>query len=255
MTVWEIYEVIDRQIAPFSLAESWDNSGLLAGDPQAAVTRALVCLDITGDTIAQAAEAGAQLMISHHPVTFDPLRAVLKGHPVHTLIQSGLSAICAHTNLDIAKGGVNDCLAKALGLRDLGPFEETGAGASLGRCGTLPEEMSAGELAQRLREALAPCGGVRYLDCGKAIRRVAVCGGAGGSLMERAAALGVDALITSELKQNIWLSCKAVGLYAFDAGHYDTERVVLGPLRRRLGELIPGVEFFEAEDEGIVRYL
>ena len=105
-----------NSLAPFATQESWDNSGLLVGDPGAEVKTALVVLDITAEAVREAREIGAELIISHHPVIFHPLKKVESGSVVWELAQAGISAICAHTNLDKARGGVNDCLAAALGL-------------------------------------------------------------------------------------------------------------------------------------------
>ncbi len=117
-SVGEIYGYLDR-IAPFKLQEKWDNSGLLAGDKQQQVARCLLALDITNDVVNEAVTSGARLVISHHPVIFDAVKSVTaQSEPVvYRLIKHDISAICAHTNLDIAQGGVNDVLAQALGLR------------------------------------------------------------------------------------------------------------------------------------------
>ena len=256
MRIQELYELIDRQIAPFSLAEEWDNSGFLVGDGQAQVDTALICLDITLPMIAKAQQMGAQLIISHHPVIFHPLKRVLAGTPVYALVRAGIGAICAHTNLDLAVGGVNDCLAQALGLQDICPLKQNPENAldseGLGRVGELQRPLGAGDFAALVSERLSPPGGVRYADGGRPIRRVAVCGGAGGSLF-RALGPDVDALLTSEIKHDVFLDCIARGLTAVDAGHYDTERVVLSPLCARLSQLVPQVRFFCAQEESPVR--
>ena len=145
MTIQELFALIDREIAPFSLAESWDNSGLLVGDGEREVKAALLCLDITLPAIRQAQRVGAQLIISHHPVIFHPLKRVMANSPVYALIEAGIGAICAHTNLDVARGGVNDCLAQALGLMDIRPLGEGPEG--LGRMGELRQPLSAAKLA------------------------------------------------------------------------------------------------------------
>lgn len=251
MTISELYALIDREIAAFSLAADWDNSGLLVGDPQAQVESALLCLDITLPAIRQAQKAGAQVIISHHPVIFHPLRSALAGSPAYALIEAGIGAICAHTNLDVARGGVNDCLAEAIGLQNIRPLEE-GAPESLGRMGELPAPLSAGELAAWVLERLHPGAGVRFVDGGRPIRRVAVCGGAGSDLWESLPA-GVDALVSSEFHHHEFLGCQAAGLTAVDAGHHDTERVVLAPLRERLAALAPQVRFILAQEGGPVQ--
>ncbi|MCI8623194.1 MAG: Nif3-like dinuclear metal center hexameric protein [Provencibacterium sp.] len=246
MKVKELFEIIDRQVAPFSLAEEWDNSGLLVGDPEAEARTVLVCLDITLPAVAEAVSCGAQLILSHHPVIFHPLKRVTAGSPVYALIQAGISAICAHTNLDLAPGGVNDCLARVLGLRNIRPLGSSSNKTSLGRRGELPEPLDAAGFAALVSRVLTPAGGVRYIDGGRPIREVAVCGGAGGSLCYELEP-GIDALLTSELKHNVFLDCTAMGLTAVDAGHHDTECVVLPWLCERLAGLAPEVNFIQSK--------
>ena len=123
-TVGEIYAAMDG-IAPFSSAMDFDNSGLLVGDASMPVERALLALDITLPVIEEAAALGAQLIISHHPVIFHPLRRVETDSPVYQLAKNGLGAICAHTNLDIAEAyGVNEALAKTLGFEKFSTIPE-----------------------------------------------------------------------------------------------------------------------------------
>ena len=118
MFVRDIFSFLDT-LAPFSYAMDFDNSGLLAGDPKQPVRRILVALDCTEAVVGKARETGADLIVTHHPVIFDPLKTVTAGSIVHQLISAGISIICAHTNLDLARGGVNDHLARQLGLKCL----------------------------------------------------------------------------------------------------------------------------------------
>lgn len=123
-TVKDIFEFLDG-LAPVGLAEDYDNPGLLVGDPKREVTASVLSLDITAKTAKEAQKRGAQLVISHHPVIFKPLRSVLAtgvGSPVWNLASLSLSAICMHTNLDVANGGVNDTLAAVLGLSNITRF-------------------------------------------------------------------------------------------------------------------------------------
>lgn len=256
MTIQELFECMNR-IAPFSLAESWDNSGFLVGDPKAKVTAALVCLDITDETISEALDLGANVLISHHPVIFHPLRRLTVNNPVYRLAHENLGAICAHTNLDIADGGVNDALADTLGLCSLEPLEPCAAdpGQSLGRVGTLREAMSPEEFASYAARMLSPAGGVRFVAGNRPVRRVAVCGGAGGSLLQSVLSCGADAFVTGELKHDVLLSCAAEGLTALDAGHFDTERVVLAPLAARLTQLCADIPFVVSRQQSPVQLI
>lgn len=243
MTIRELYEQIDKEVSPFRWAESWDNAGLLAGDPERNVTAALVCLDITPRTIAEAAACGANVLVSHHPVIFHPLRRLTADETACRLVREDMGAICAHTNLDVAEGGVNDALARALSLTDLEGLEPAAEGQTLGRIGTLPAPLSPDAFAAYVEERLRPAGGVRYVSGREEIRRVAVCGGAGGSLASLAKERGAQALVTGEVKHDVYVDCAARGFTVLDAGHFDTECVVLEPLAGRLAALCPGTPF------------
>ena len=118
VTVSDVFDFIN-QIAPFETQESWDNSGLLIGSRTSAVRKIAVCLDVTNDTVSKAHDFKADLLVSHHPVIWDPLKSVLSDSPVFRAIQNGMSIVSAHTNWDFADGGVNDVLAALLGLSDV----------------------------------------------------------------------------------------------------------------------------------------
>ena len=235
-----LYGKLD-ELAPFRTQEKWDNSGLLAGDPDTEVTKVLLVLDITPEAVEEAARLGAQLIISHHPVIFHPLKALEPGTAPTLLARRGIAAICSHTCLD--KALVNDCLAAALGLEEVLPFAAGEDGIPMGRIGTLPRPASPAEFAAAAAERLgAP---VRYNRGGRTIRRVAVLGGAGagGDLIGEAAATGADALVTGEAKHHEYLDAARLGITLFDGTHYATERVVLAPLAERLSAAFPEVEF------------
>ena len=120
-TIGAIYEFLD-EMAPFSRQMVWDNSGLLVGSPEDEVERVVLALDATGPVVEEAAQKGVQLILSHHPVIFHPLKKVERGTPVYEAIRRGVGILCAHTNLDLAEGGVNDALAEMLSLQKLQPF-------------------------------------------------------------------------------------------------------------------------------------
>lgn len=164
--------------APRQLAESWDNVGHLVGDPGREVRRILVSLDITERVVQEAADGGFDLIVSHHPVmncTWHPVQTLRaddrQGRILTKLTENRISAICMHTNLDAAEGGVNDVLAQKLGLEGLTPLTEE----KIGRIGTLKCEMPLVEFTRFVIESLG-CNGLRYTDCGKPVHRVAVGG-------------------------------------------------------------------------------
>ncbi|WP_312643345.1 Nif3-like dinuclear metal center hexameric protein [Hydrogenoanaerobacterium sp.] len=248
-TVRQIYECIDR-FAPFCTAESWDNVGLLVEAKGAEVQKVLVALDITPDVAEEAREIGANLIISHHPVIFDPLRRITSDNVVYLLAKHDISAICAHTNLDVAQGGVNDILAQRLCLQNVQPLEPLdGNGLSLGRIGVLEEPMEAEQFLGKVKQKLG-CNGLKYTQGRGKVGRVAVCGGAGANLLYRAAELGTDALVTADSKHNLLLDAKRLGIMLIDAGHYCTEQVVLEPLAKRLRQAFPALVVELSQREG-----
>ena len=238
-TVKEIYAYIDT-FAPFDRALSFDNVGLLVGDGEQPVQRAMLALDITPEVVEEAASWGAQLIISHHPVIFQPLRALPAGSAVYRLARHGMAAICAHTSLDFApEYGVNTELARVLGLKNgrwILPCEQV-MEAYLGE---LPQPLSARELAEKVKGDLQ-CEQVRYVDGGRPIRYAAVCSGAGADCLSRAANAGADALITGESKHHLLLLARETGITLIEAGHFSTEAVVLPMLQKKLSEAFPAL--------------
>ena len=228
--------------APRELAESWDNVGLLVGDPEAAVERVLVALDITPQVAEEALERGCQLIVAHHPVmncAWHPVQTVRaddrQGRTLTALLRGGVAAICMHTNLDAAEGGVNDILAEKLGLTQPEMLTEE----KIGRIGTLKCEIPLVEFTHSVIELLG-CNGLRYVDAGRPVHRVAVGGGACGCYIPQAVAAGCDTFVTSDLKYNDFLDTE--GLNLIDAGHFPTENVVCPALQDRLTEAFPAVD-------------
>lgn len=228
--------------APRELAESWDNVGLLVGDPEAAVERVLVALDITPQVAEEALERGCQLIVAHHPVmncAWHPVQTVRaddrQGRTLTALLRGGVAAICMHTNLDAAEGGVNDILAEKLGLTQPEMLTEE----KIGRIGTLKCEIPLVEFTHSVIELLG-CNGLRYVDAGRPVHRVAVGGGACGCYIPQVVAAGCDTFVTSDLKYNDFLDTE--GLNLIDAGHFPTENVVCPALRDRLQRAFPAAD-------------
>lgn len=244
--VGEIYQYINS-FAPFRTALDYDNCGLQVGDAKAEVQKALLSLDITPDVVREANERGAQLIISHHPVMFDPLRSLQAGTAPYLLAQYGIAAICAHTNLDLAPGGVNTCLAARLGLKNVKTLvldEASGLPAAL--MGETEQAYEPREFAEFVKTSLG-CDGLFYADGGKKIERVALCSGAGSEYLYDAAALGCQAFVTGEAKHHELIDAENMGVTLVAAGHFYTEDVVIQPLLERLRQNFPKVEFQKAE--------
>ena len=237
-TVKDIYDHIDS-FAPFASAASWDNSGLLIGDGAASVQKAVVALDVTAEEIRLAVEAGAQLIISHHPVIFRPVGSLLKDNAAYEAAKSGLNVICAHTNLDKAPGGVNDTLCRALGMTYEKLPDDIGEGFL--NAGTLPVNGNSSKVARYIAEKLHAA--VRYSSFRDNFSRFAVCSGAGGDLAADAKAAGCDALITGDASYHDFLDAQSAGVILFDAGHYETEAIIIPELIKNLSARFADVEF------------
>lgn len=228
-TVNEVFEYINS-IAPFEKQCEWDNSGLIIGDKSSKIAKIGVVLDITAEAVNYAAEKGIELIVSHHPVIFRGIKTVFSSDPTYLLIKNGISAICTHTSLDIAKGGVNDALAEALGFKNAYPLSENGE-TEMVRVAEI-SAISGAELAKLCSEKLSTCAAMA--DSGKIIKKVALCGGAGADFIHDAANSGCDAYITGEAKHHEFLDAKAMGITLISAGHFETENPVVAVLAKKL---------------------
>lgn len=248
ITVRNIYEFLDS-IAPFETQCEWDNSGLLIGDPDKRVGKICVVLDITPEAVRYASKRGADLIVSHHPVIFKPVGSVISGSPVYDLVSEEISAICAHTCLDKARGGVNDALAEKLGFAECFPFCDEGDAAMIRIC-RIP--LCAGEdLAKKVAEKLG--GGVRLADTSRAIRTVALCGGAGSDFLKEAKAAGCDAYITGDASHHDFLNALDMGIALLAAGHFETENPVVEVLAKKLSDRF-GIEVLTIPQTSPVKY-
>ena len=220
-TVQQVYEEMQR-IAPLELAESWDNPGLLV-DCGGTVQKVLVTLDITPEVVEEAARKHCEVIVAHHPVIFSPLKKIGPQDVPCQLVRAGISAICMHTNLDAAEGGVNEVLAGIFGMKNLETFAD-----GCGRVGEI-ELNSVKGLAYQVQKELAsrcnlpengPAVQIKLVDNGRMVKRLAVISGAGGSLFEEAIAVGADCLLTGEANHHHAIDAKRLGLSLIAAGHY-----------------------------------
>lgn len=248
VTVKDIFNFMQMK-APFEYQAGFDNSGFLVGRGNRGVRKILVSLDITGEVADEADRWGADLIVSHHPVIFHPVKSVtdetVTGRILMQLLECGVAAICAHTNLDAVAEGVNDALARTLGLENVGQLRQEGVDGQgrpygIGRIGTVKEQTLL-EFAAFVKAALGS-NGVRFTESGKPVRKVAVGGGACSDMMGDALALGCDTFVTADVKYNGFLDAKALGLNLIDAGHFPTENVVCPVLEGWLRERFPEVE-------------
>ncbi|MBQ9228517.1 MAG: Nif3-like dinuclear metal center hexameric protein [Eubacterium sp.] len=238
-TVKNIYDYINS-IAPFSTQDDWDNSGHLIGDFRKPVRRCVLALDATKDVCAFAAEMCADLLLTHHPVIFKGLTAVKQDSAVYTLVHGDVAAISAHTNFDLAMGGINDNLATILGLQNT----RHSTREPLLVVGELEREMSIDDLAEHVANVLHS-GALRYTDTEKVIKTVAVGGGACEEFLDAALA-DADVFITGDMKYHPMLEAAEEGKPVIAAGHYETENLPFLMLQDKLEVMFPDVEFIAA---------
>ncbi|MDR3277611.1 MAG: Nif3-like dinuclear metal center hexameric protein [Oscillospiraceae bacterium] len=245
ITVLDVYTKL-AEFAPIEAKMDFDNVGHLVGASAGAVTRILLSLDITSDVIAEAADVGAELIVSHHPLFFslkEVTDATVTGRKVIALIRNNIAAVCMHTNLDAARGGVNDRLAAAAGLINA----EVMPDFPYGRFGFIEKPAPLAEYLSKIKDSLHS-NGLRYYDAGRPVRRVAVVGGSGGSELPRAVGLGCDTLLTADVKYDVFLDAKELGVNLIDGDHFCTENVVLAALEEALR--FPGVRVARSARHG-----
>ena len=262
ITVGMIYDEINR-VAPFSSQDSWDNSGLLVGDRENEVTGILTALDITNEVIDEAVSKNANLIVSHHPVIFHPLKKLSFSDPAARLAANGISAICVHTPLDKSGFGINDIIIdmisrefKTSGFRTPVIPERNSPSEGDGRITEITEDgLTAEDVAVRLGKMFGNSP-VRFSEGRNNIRKIAVCSGSGGSLLSYVKNAGCDAYITGDVKHDVWLDAVSSGIALFDCGHFYTERICTGYLARLIRTAVFGVRTEESEFcRDAVRYI
>jgi len=257
VTVADVAAAVE-QLWPVAAAEPWDAPGLVTGDPAAPVTRILLAVDVVASTVDEAIDMGANLLLAHHPLLLRGVTTVAestaKGALLARLIRGNCALIAAHTNADIVETGTSARLASLLGLQDARPIVETAPGLGLGRVGELREPTSLGALARRLATILpATATGVRVAgEFDRAVHRVAVCGGAGDSLLLEPAVRAADVYITADLRHHP--ASEAVetarvdgGPALIDVSHWASEWLWLETAAGEVRTALPGVEVIVSE--------
>lgn len=230
------------QITPEILAEDWDNVGLLIGRPENETRRILLALDPALALLEQAVRGDYDLIITHHPAIFRPLKALRTDTPAGRFIagaaRANLTVIACHTNFDAIPGGVSDLLARSLGLVDCAPLVSSaggcGASSGIGRIGMLSPPLTCEEFLDRIRVATDP---PWLLEAGPrpaVVARVAVCGGSCSDLAEHARSLGAEVFLTAEIKHSVARWAEEAGLWLLDGGHFATEYPAMAAFCERL---------------------
>ena len=248
VSVKQIYRLIQEK-APFELQLGFDNAGFLVGRSERMVNRILVALDITEPVVDEAIHYGAQLILAHHPVIWGGAKTVtdetVTGRKLLLMAEHGIAAICAHTNLDAVEDGVNDALAVTLGLSDVGQLHQDGVDGQgrpygIGRVGTV-ETQPLYDFALNVKQTLG-ANGIRLVDGGKPVHTVAVGGGSCGNMLQDAISQGCDTFVTSDVKYDVFLEAKALGINLIDAGHYPTENVICPVLKQWIEDVYPEID-------------
>lgn len=243
----EIREVIERlaERYPFDLQENWDNSGLQVGDPTSEVKNVLVSLDLEDKGIDEAIAKGCNLIINHHPYLFNGIKSIDLSQnfykKLEKLIKNDISVYALHTNLDLAKDGLNDNFAQILGLTDIKPLESKEY-PGLGRYGFI-EKRPARDFLKFVKEKLQASGLVVYGDTKKEVSKIALCGGAGSEVIEEAIDKACHMIITGDVKYHDGMDLANEGIIIVDPGHYASENHVIYKLAEEVNEIIPGEAF------------
>lgn len=245
--VGDIYDYINI-IAPFKNSMDFDNTGILIGNYENTVKNILISLDVTPEVCEEAIKNNFNLIITHHPVIFRPVKNIKFNTSVHKLLKYDINLISAHTNLDVAENGVNFNLCKKLDLKNLQALSycdninnnRKNNKIIMGFVGDLDFELSSRDFANFVKNKLN-CAGLRYTNCNNNIKKVAVCAGAGGNLIQDVIKTGADAFVTGEIKHSDIILANSENITVVDAGHFRTENIIVPVLRDILKEKFSGI--------------
>lgn len=237
---------------PKSLAEDWDNVGLLVGESEQEVKKVMVALDAIDEVIDEAIKENVDMIVTHHPIIFKPIKNVTTNHTagrlIHKLIKNNISLYSAHTNLDSASGGINDLLADMLELKNVITSATGESSLDIVRIGEIREQ-SISDFSNRIKKVLG-LEQVKVIgDLSFLIKKVAICSGSGMSLIKDVAASNVDVYLTGDVKYHDANDAIAMGINVIDAGHYETEVIILPVLKRYL-EKLEGLEVIKTSVDG-----
>lgn len=245
MKTKELLEIC-HQIAPLDCVWNADNVGLLV-DREGGVERVLVTLDVNLDVIDEAKTLGAHVIISHHPVIFEPMKSVTfddaTGRRVMALIKSNIACIAMHTNYDGAKNGINDELARLAGITNIETLINTNS--EYGRFGFLQSPTEFSSYAETIKRTLN-AEGVRAHDSGRPAHKVCVGSGGSGKLLPLAMAAGCDTFVTGDVRHDVFCDARDMGMNLIDAGHFATEDLMCDLLVKELSKRAPELKVTKA---------
>lgn len=247
LTAWLEHEY------PAKAAEQWDNVGLLVGDDEEGVFHVFLALDLTEETLEEAVQAGADMIITHHPMIFGGIKKInnhdFTGRKIMRLIRNNISYYAMHTNYDVL--GMAELSADYLKLEErevLSVTEETESGCEgFGRVGMLPGPMSLRECGEFVKNALSLNDVKIYGDLEQTVQKAAVCTGSGKSMIPEALAKGAEVYITGDIDHHTGIDAVASGLAIIDAGHYGTEYIFMEAMKKKLSQKFPKLQISCAE--------
>ena len=247
MKIKEIIVALER-FAPLPLQDDYDNSGLQVGLTETEATGALLCLDVTEAVLAEARTLGCNMVVSHHPVLFHPLRSLtehdINGRCIIKAVQEDIVIYSSHTNLDNVKGGVNDRIASILGLSNTKPIVQRTEGNGSGVIGDLSKPIILSELFLILQDKFT-VSVIRHNKCvEKQVQRIAVCGGSGSFLIQDALKLGADSFITGEVGYHHFFGFENI-MSLIEIGHYESEQFTIELLYEVISNSFPSLPLFK----------
>ncbi|MEO1997976.1 MAG: Nif3-like dinuclear metal center hexameric protein [Planctomycetaceae bacterium] len=257
MRISDVIDALD-ELAPLSLAEDWDNVGLLVGRPSAAVSAVMTCLTLTSDVLAEAIAGDAQLIVSHHPLMFRPIQRItsetIEGRILLEVIQNEIAVYSPHTGYDSAAAGINQQLATSLALSQVQPLRpavgsEQGDNGGAGRHGVLPAEMTLVEFNQRVQSCLNIRQSRFVGTPDQRVRRVAVACGAAAEFLVDADRLQCDVLLTGEARFHDCLQARSLGIGLVLPGHFATEHPAMTYLSDCLHERFENLRVWASQQE------
>ncbi|MDR1391688.1 MAG: Nif3-like dinuclear metal center hexameric protein [Clostridiales bacterium] len=238
-----------ENLFPIGLAMEFDNTGLLIGSKNANIKKIFLCLEATKQNISDALDYSADLIISHHPIIFTPIKKIVdtdyKCYAIIKLIENKTSFYCAHTNFDIADKGLNDILAKKIGLKDIKKYN-----SFIGRIGILENEKTLEDFAKHIKKILN-CKALRFIgNKDSKIKKVAVCSGSGANFIENIFSIGTDVYLTSDIRHHDAILASELNLNIIDAGHFETENLFCDFMFDFLTKKFPKIEIIKSKASG-----
>lgn len=241
---------------PFELAESWDNVGLLIGDSNREISTVMTCLTVTSDVVSEAQSKSVDVLITHHPIPFQPLKKITAdsttGHALLRLIESKIAVISPHTSFDSAASGINQLLAEKIGLesiKPLIPLNSDQPAIGKGRFGKLSSPENIESFAARIKQTFGLNSVKTVSESGQTLDWIGIACGSGGSFLDDVLACGCNAMLTGEASFHTCLEARSRSVALVLLGHYVSERFALELLASRLATEFPALNVFASKNE------